>query len=255
MRRFWLLSAAILLPALLLFAVLFAPARLVAWSLPASQASGAGYSGTLWNGRVASLAVATPAGPLQLGSVRWQVVPASLLTLAPTVRWQSRWGSQQVQGRVRWLGGESLLLDNLEFGVDAGLLRRFLPVKVSGRFTGLLSELSIRDGRLNYLRGQVTWGEAAWRDGDRRFSLGSYAVEFTPDAEGGTEGKLLTLDGPLLADGELSLARDGAFAVALALKSEQPLAQPLERALSLMAAPAEDGFRLQLEGNLYPTSP
>lgn len=253
MHRFRLVSAIILLFAAVLFAVALAPARLLAWVLPASQLSATGFSGTVWKGQVASMRVATPVGPLQLGGVHWEVAPASLFALAPTLRWQSQWGSQQLQGRARWLGGQSLELADLEFGVDAGVLRRLLPLTVSGRFSGLLPAVVIDEGRLASLRGQVTWRDAVWRDGDSRFALGSYAVEFTPGADGAAVGNVITLQGPLSAAGNLTLSRAGAFALALTFDSEQPLAPPLERALLLMAVPQNGGFRLQLQGNLYPT--
>lgn len=253
MRRFWLLSIIMLGLAALLFATALAPARLLAWVLPASQLDGTGYGGTVWNGRVANLLVATPAGPLQLGRVHWQLAPASLLALAPTLRWQSQWGNQQLQGQARWLGGQSVELADLEFGVDADVLRRFLPLTVSGRFSGLLPTVAVEAGRLTGLRGQVTWRDAVWHEGDRRFALGSYAVEFAPGADGAVSGDVITLQGPLRAGGNLTLSRDGAFSLALALDSEAPLSPPLERALSLMAVPQDGGFRLQLEGDLYPT--
>src|SRR6056297_946378 len=238
MRRLWLLCALTLLLAALLFVIVGAPARLLAWVVPSSQLSATGYSGTLWNGRAASMAIATPAGPMQLGSVRWRIAPASLLRLSPTVRWHSQWGSQALQGRVRWLGG-------------------LLPVTVSGRFSGLLSDILIDNSRLVRLRGQVSWRDAVWRDGDKRFSLGSYALDFRPGRNGsgndGTRGEVITLEGPLLAGGEVTLSAAGHFALALTLSSEEPIAAPLERALSLVAAPQNDGFLLQLQGNLYPT--
>lgn len=255
MRRSWLLLALVVLLVGLVFMVALAPARLLAWVLPASQLHGIGYSGTAWQGRVASLRVATPAGPLQLGGVHWTIDPASLLTLAPTARWRSEWGNQHSQGRVRWLGGQSLELSDLEFGVDAGVLRRLLPVNVSGRLSGLLSSVKIDDGRVVGLRGQVSWQSASWRDGDRRFALGDYALEFTQGPAGAMLGEIITLQGPLVAQGNVSLAPDGAFDLTLSLNSEQPLAQPLERALSLMAVPQDGGFRLQLQGDLYPTFP
>ncbi|MFN2328154.1 MAG: type II secretion system protein N [Chromatocurvus sp.] len=259
----WLISAVFLALAAFLFAIAGAPARLLAWAVSSSQLSATGYSGTLWDGRAASMAIATPAGPMQLGSVRWSVAPGSLFSLAPTARWHSQWGNQELQGQVRWLGGQSLALSDVEFTVDAGVLRRLLPLTVSGRFSGLLPEIIIENNRLVSLLGQVSWSDAVWRDGDKRFSLGSYAVEFRPgakdsgggrgDAIGGTEGEVITLEGPLMAAGEFTLDRDGLFALGLTLDSERPLAPPLERALSLVAAPQDDGFYLQLQGNLYPT--
>ena len=255
MRRSWLLLAPGVLLAGLVFMLALAPARLLAWVLPASQLHGIGYSGSVWQGRVASMRVATPAGPLQLGSVEWTIDPASLLTLAPTVRWRSEWGSQQSQGRARWRGGQSLELSDLEFGVDAGVLRRLLPVTVSGHLSGLLSSVKIDAGRVVSLRGQVSWQKASWRDGDRRFALGDYALEFSPGPAGAVRGEIITLQGPLVAQGSVSLAPDGAFDLTLSLDSDQPLAQPLERALSLMAVPENEGFRLQLQGDLYPTFP
>lgn len=263
MRRFWLIGTAVLLLAAVLFAIAQAPARLLAWVVPSSELSATGYAGTLWQGRAASMIIATPVGPMQLGSVRWRIAAGSLLRLAPMAVWHSQWGNQTLQGAVRWQGGHALLLSDVEFAIDAGVLHRLMPLNVAGRFSGLLPEIVIDNNRLSRLRGQISWRDASWRDGDQRFSLGSYAVEFRADADAdadvsrqdGTVGELITLEGPLVASGDVTLTTEGLFSLALTLSSEQPLAPPLERALSLLAVPQDGGFSLQLQGNLYPVPP
>jgi hypothetical protein len=197
-----------------------------------------------------------PAGTLQLGAASWSLAPLSLFTLSPRVDLDTGWGSQQVSARVELRPvSRALQASEVTLGLPAALLRQFLPLDLAGEIGGRFDRVEADARGLQALDGQLTWRDAAWRDGGRRFALGSYAVEFATGSEGELRGEVLSLSGPLIVEGELSLDRDGRYRVDLALDSPQePLAPELRRALSLLAAPEGEGFRLRLQGALHSPS-
>jgi hypothetical protein len=247
---------ALFLVGFLLLLLVSAPARLIGWFLADTPLAAAGLNGRLWQGSAASVALQAPAGPLQLGAASWSLSPLSLLTLSPRVDLETRWGSQQVSARVELQPvSRALRASEVTLSLPAALLRQFLPLDLDGEIGGRFDRVEADERRLRALDGQLTWRDAAWRDGARRFALGSYAVEFSTGSDGGLRGEVLSLSGPLIVEGEIGLDRDGRYRVDLSLESPQePLAPEPRRALSLLAAPEGDGFRLRLQGALHSPS-
>jgi hypothetical protein len=255
----------VLLPALLalgclLAAMVLLPARLAGWVLPPSMIAADGYAGTLWQGSAARALVATPGGWFHLGGLRWELSPLSLLLARPTATVEAAWGDQRLAGTVTWRGGDRLRVRDARFAVDAALLKEVAPVALRGRLAGDVKSLALAGGLVQALEGRMTWERAAWDAPGSSFALGSYAVDFAPavdgapagdngGAQGGMNGKVLTLAGPLEAAGTLALA-ERRFRIDLTLSSDRPLPRPLSEALSLLATPTDRGFRLVLDGEL-----
>ncbi len=246
-----------LVPALLalgcvLAAVVLLPARLAGWLLPPSLIAADGYAGTLWQGRAARALVATPGGYFHLGGLRWELSPLSLLLARPTATVEAAWADQRLAGTVTWRGGDRLRVRDARFAVDAALLKEVVPVALRGRLAGDLAHLALADGLPQALEGRLTWERAAWDAPGSSFALGSYAVDFAPAADrdnGGVQGEVVTLTGPLEAAGSLALA-ERRYRIDLTLTSERSLPGPLADALSLLATPTDRGFRLVLDGEL-----
>jgi general secretion pathway protein N len=245
--RYWYAALAVLFLVLL---VATAPARLVRPFLPSGQVLLQGLQGSLWRGSASRALVATPAGYASLGALRWRLSPWSLLTLSPSLSVDSQWGSQTVNGRVRLRGPDSVDLSKMEINAAAGLLRQFLPVMVSGSVSLQLQQLSLREGLPVRGEGRAVWQNARWESPEGPVALGSYALEFEQPRGEALAGTVLTLSGPLRAEG--SVALDGRrYDLDLVISSEQAIDQQLQQGLSLLAAPLEDGrYRLQLDGEL-----
>ncbi|HKK23180.1 MAG TPA: type II secretion system protein N [Pseudohaliea sp.] len=248
MRRTLIASA--LVAGLLVAAVVHLPARLAGWLLPPSLLVADGYAGTLWRGQAARALVATPGGYFHLGGLRWELSPLSLLLLRPTAVMEAAWADQRLSGTVSWRGGQDLVVRDARLALDAALLKELAPVALRGRLTGDVARLVLVDGLPRELTGRLIWERAAWNAPGSSFALGSYAVDFPP-AEDAVRGNVLTLAGPLEAEGSIGLAA-GRYRIELTLGSDRPLPRPLTDALALLAAPADGGFRLLLDGDLHP---
>lgn len=248
-RRFRIVGAAVLLLFLLVCLIVTAPARLLGLLLPAEQVLMQGLSGTVWRGTAARCLVKTGPGYLHLGALRWRLDPMSLLLLAPRVHFSSDWGSQAVAAEVVLRGERDLDVYELSANLPADLLRHFVPVSLAGTLSAQLEHLRLRDGLPTEGAGRLMWQQGAWLAPTGPVALGSYAVEFSQAPDRELVGQVLTLSGPVSAEGGLHL-QGRSYEVDLSIAGEGGLDERLQQALSLVAQPAGDGYRLQLEGEL-----
>lgn len=229
--------------------VLSAPARLMALLLPSGQVFMQGFSGTVWRGSAGRCLVRTEAGLLHLGAVTWRLSPLSLLTLSPRLELDSRWGRQRVGGEVVLRGDRDFDLHGFEATVSADLVRQFAPVTLGGSLNASFGRLLLRGGLPVAGAGRLVWQDGSWLSPTGQLSLGSYAVEVAEAGEGVLRGEVLTLSGPVAASGEIELSGP-AYSVDITVGGGRALDPRIEQALALVATPGENGFRLQLEGEL-----
>jgi general secretion pathway protein N len=234
---------------LLVILLIFAPARLLGLFLPADVAVMQGFGGNLWRGSAARTVVAVGQHYVNLGSVEWQLAPLSLLTLAPTVTLESRWGKQILSGQITLRGRNSVDIKDLDATVSAQLVRQFSPFLIEGDFMVQETVLSIRDGLLASGEGRILWRNAAWLSHQGSRPLGSYALEFQQQPGQALLGEVSTVSGPVKAAGELELL-GRSYAVDITLDSANGLDAPLQETLSLFARPVGDAYRIQLNGAL-----
>jgi len=208
-----------------------------------------GYSGTLWRGSVSRCLLATGSGHIQLGRVRWSLSPWSLLGLSPALTIESSWGRQRVNTELRITGPDKLELSNLDVMVSVQLLRQFLPLAVSGDFSIQAEELNLEGGLPSSARGRILWHNAAWESAQGTMPLGSYAIDFQQPGGGALEGKVVTLAGPVSANGSARLLGKD-YSLDILISSDRGLDEQLEQALSLIAQPVSDGRRIKFAGQL-----
>ena len=235
---------------LVLFVVIMlvnAPARLLAHVLPPNQVVMQGFEGTVWKGSASRCVIQLPVGFLHLGSVRWSLDPWSLLTFAPRVEVESKWGQQTAAGSLQVLGGRDLLVQDFDGRVGADLLRQFAPVAVGGSFNVQLAELELSDGLPLRAEGRLVWQQASWLSPRGAVPLGSYALDVMQPEGEALVGEVITLNGPLEAKGQVRL--DGRrYALDVFAGGDDTLNAELTNALALLAEPEPDGYRIALEG-------
>jgi len=236
----------ILLLALVFSVVAAAPARLIASFVPAENVVLEGLSGTLWEGRASRAMVRIPSGFLHLGAVRWTLHPASLLTLSPAVDIQSVWGGQRLKARAQWLGDGSYRLEGVEGRFAADLLRQFAPLAVGGYFDVQLASMAVEENLPSSGEGRLVWERANWQSPNGPVSLGTYALDFAQNTGEPLLGNVLTLAGPLQAQGRVQL-EGRRYEVDIVVQSEEGFDAQLQQALMLMATPEDDGYRIALE--------
>jgi hypothetical protein len=238
---------------LLLLLIISAPARLLGLLVPSDVLVMQGLDGSLWRGSAARCLVAAGHGYIHLGSVKWRLSPLSLLTLSPTVELESRWGKQQISGRITLRDAENFDVRELEASVSAQLLRQFAPFLIDGNFSVDLASLTFRDGLPYSGKGRVLWRDAAWLSPQGPRALGDYALDFEQPEELALVGEIVTITGPVGASGDIQLA-GRSYTVDILLRSASGLDTQLQHAVSLFAQPVEgpDGvaYRIQLSGEL-----
>lgn len=248
MKLSHLLGGAALLLVLLVSLIATAPARLLSLVVPADQLLMQGFSGTVWHGSASRCMLRLPAGFLHLGTVQWSLKPLSLLLLSPRLSVTSEWGSQVVAGNLVLRGASDLDLNDLEARVSADLLRQFAPVAVNGSFSMQVAQLKLRDGMPYSGEGRIVWEQGGWQSPRGNVALGTYALEFEQIEDKPLLGEVLTVSGPLDAQGAVQL--DGRqYRIDVLLRGDEVLDEQLKQALSLVAVPENDDFRILLEGD------
>ncbi|MFT4518680.1 MAG: general secretion pathway protein N [Halioglobus sp.] len=248
MRKSFFLGVFVLALVFLVSLVASAPARLLSLVLPGEQIVLQGLSGTLWQGSASRCMMRLPAGYLHLGAVQWSLDPLSLLLLAPKVQLSSEWGQQRIKGELVLRGAQDLDVRDLEGQVQANLLRHFAPVALNGTFSMQIASLQLRDGLPHSGKGRVLWEQGSWQSPRGPIQLGSYALDFEQAEGAPLEGKVVTLEGPLEAEGGLTLDQRK-YTLDILVGSQETLDPQLQQALSLVAAPEGDNYRLFLESD------
>ncbi len=249
MRNWRFTGAAALILLFVAVLVATAPARLLYRLVPGDALLLRGLSGTVWKGSASGALLRVPRGFLQLGEVQWSLRPLSLLMLAPHLSLRSEWGSQALSGEFIVRGARDLDVQNLDASLPATLLGHFAPVAVDGMFNAQVTELTLRDGLPQSARGRLTWQGATWRSPQGAVPLGTFALDAEQAPGAALSGTVLTLAGPLQAEGTVEL-REQHYTVDILLSSEQPLAPPLRNMLAMIAVPEGKGFRVALQGDL-----
>jgi hypothetical protein len=242
------LGIIVLVIALLAVLLATAPARLLGYLLPADQLVLQGFSGTVWRGSAARCLVQAGPGLLHLGAVDWELRPLSLLWLAPRLTLNSRWGGQTVTATLVLHGGEDVELYDLSANVPADLLRQFVPVALDGVLSLQLEQLELRDGLPIEGSGRLVWQNGTWLAPNGPVPLGSYALTFSQARGAALVGEILTLAGPVTAEGGVVLEQRN-YKIDLLVEGEGSLDDRLRQALSLMARPVGSAYRMELDGD------
>lgn len=241
------LGIIVLLALLLLVLLATAPARLLGYVLPADQVILQGFSGTVWSGSASRCLVQVGPGFLHLGAVDWELQPLSLLWLAPRMTINSRWGGQTLSTGLVLHGGQDVEIYDLSANVPADLLRQFVPVALEGVLSLQAQALELRDGLPVEGAGRLVWQNGAWLAPNGPVPLGTYALEFSQARGAEMVGQILTLAGPITAEGGLQLEQRS-YSVDILIEGEGALDDRLRQALSLMARPVGQAYRLELSG-------
>ena len=243
------LALASLLGLFLLLLVLTAPAYLLGYFLDDRQIRMSGFSGTIWNGRASSAAIAVDRGWVQLGQVDWALSQVYMLMLSPTADVTAVWGQQRLQSNVQLSPSGRLRLRSVDATFSAALVKRLLPVSLLGRLNLQAPELILENGLPSLGSGRLIWQQAFWRGSRGAQPLGDYELTFSVPGPGQANGRLTTLSGDLRIEGEFAL--DGRqYTLDTRIRNRGKMDQELADALALMAIPTEDGYKLKFTAEI-----
>ena len=146
-------------------------------------------------------------------------------------------------------GGADISVHDLSANLPAELIKHYLPVALDGDLSLQFAILHLREGLPYHTEGRLVWQRATWLSPAGSRPLGSYAVQLRQAPGDGLDGEVLTLSGPVTAVGSVQLSgRD--YGVEILLSSEEPLENQLRQALSLIAEPDGEKYRVSLRGQL-----
>jgi hypothetical protein len=208
-----------------------------------------GLSGSLWEGR----ATAVEAGGIRLHGLSWDLHTAALLTGSVSLGIAVEDRHLEMQAHV-----ERELDGTLHLSVPRGRLAipplqgqtRWRHPALEGEVFLRELEATLADGALQRADGRITWREAAVTVAQRA-ELGDLEVTLETPEAGGTRGQVTELgEGPLEADGEVTLSPEGRWRVDAVVTATDP-ESVLGRSLAMMAEEApEGGHRLRYSGRI-----
>ena len=236
---------------LLLLALFSVPARVLPALIDGEQLRLSGLAGRAVDGSAARALLQTPSGYFHLGELRWRLDPWSLLSLSPALDIESEWATQRGSLRLRLAGSRLEALD-LDAVIDASVVQQALPVSVSGRLELLFSEVVIDAEQLLSAQGRLVWQNAAWQSLAGPRPLGTYVADIETSAPAEIAARIATLSGDVEVAGDITLTGKR-FSTDLRVESARgAFDAELAQALSLIATPEENGYRLRLTGGLEP---
>lgn len=206
-----------------------------------------GVGGTAWAGHADTLRYHR----LALDKVRWRFRPLGLF--AGRVEFGVKFFAADSRGIMevgRSLFGDLLLRDT-RAEVSALALNPLLPpgtVQLGGTFQVDLKRAVYREGPVG-AEGKVVWKDAAIVD-PVAVSLGSLELQLQ-NTDGGFNGKLTDIEGPIEVRGDVSLSAGNAYRIAGTIKPRESLPPEVRRVLPFLGLPDAQGrYRIELSGTL-----
>ena len=240
------LLAAALLSLLLLSQI---PARVLTAFLPATLTL-SGLSGTVWSGQAVRAWAMIDGQPLMLGRVRWQLELWRLGWGSPLTL-TSEWGDQIFTSRIGMGMSGLTVLRDVSVNLDTSVLRAMFPLYLGGKLSGSFDRIELERAGLRQAQGTVYLQNAIWTANSGNIPLGDYRVDVAGKAGSadGIVGEVVTENGALVLDGDLSLSMD-AYAVKLSATGPVARDDGFRRAVSMLATPTAGGFDIALQGRL-----
>ena len=197
-----------------------------------------GVQGTVWAGR----ATLVKSGNLQLEDLHWGVRPLSLLR-----------GRMEVALRFKYAAAPGALVlsrtftgtwhaDDVDLELPAAQLTPLLRLpgaELGGKVAVHLSALTVKQGRVTAVAGNVAWEKAALRK-PVAVELGTFAIDLKTTAEG-VGGTLLDRGGAVQAQGILKLNGEGQYQLTATFASRDPRQPLISQGLQLFGTPGPDG--------------
>ena len=236
----WVLGFVLLLLALVVAVIAFAPASVALGSLRDNSEGALAFEaahGTIWRGSASGVAI----NGEPLGRVDWTLSPLAALRLRIDAHVRVDGPQGAGSGRIR-RDDDLLRLDDVTADLPASLLAGLLAgegLVPHGRLALELEELSLRGRLPQSASGRLRWVEARV-SGASRAELGELLAEFGNSGDGRLDGVLSDAGGPLGLDGRFHVSWLG-YGVEMTLTPRNPA---VADALSRIGQPGAGRSRL-----------
>lgn len=242
-----------LITAWVCFVIWLMPLSVLNYFLPESKLRLVGLDGDISDGRVAELIVLHQGKWLNLGSLKWQLDPFSLLMFSAKGQVSGGGLSVSYQGDFK-LSPSTLRLEEFAARFPASLIAKqaHIPANVAGDLELSLQKVEIDRSTIwpTLLDGQLTWSRAAAGIGGPAFALGDYGVRLGLDDQGRLAGNVQHLDGPLVIEGEWTLDKSRQLNANALLEQQQGLNPQVWQSLQLVAKPEGEKLRFIFDSKI-----
>lgn len=214
-----------------------------------------GVSGTVWQGKAASMLIRVNGTVYDLGKVRWHLSKLPLL-----------WGSvdvevKTVQTEIKTefkaqanILSKNASLKDMTFTLPAAMVRQYspLPFMVEGVLDGRVEKADWKNQALSNMKGNVVWKDAVINLGSGDQSLGDFLTEFKHLEDQSLLLDISELQGHLGVNGKVTLAADQrSYQADIRLKPDAQVDEQLKMMLSQFASPDSEGvIRFNHQGRL-----
>ncbi len=188
-KRYWIPG---LILVWLIIVIAKAPASwtmaLMSQAIPGWQATQ--VQGSFWQGSAGaaqlSLTLEGYTQALPLGKFKWKILPLSLFTLNPCVRFSAVYQEQAIDGEACVaITDQTISSDQLKVRMDIDTLSPWLIVQLSGQTTLDISKVAISNNQVTNLQGQLQWNDAQIFVENRWIKLGDLQARMDDDQNGG----------------------------------------------------------------------
>lgn len=158
-----------------------------------------GVSGTLWNGKAASVVLPLDQNnAYALGQVQWQLSPWSLLAANPCADIKTKLENQMISGTACAGLGGSLQLEDAQIAVPAKVAEIFAPiVEVDGEILAHVESLNFDGKQVKKITSSGSWNNARFYNSTSWVGLGTLGFELIEDGQGGIKAKIFDVEGPI----------------------------------------------------------
>ncbi|MFN8604456.1 MAG: type II secretion system protein N [Candidatus Binatia bacterium] len=228
--------------ALLGFAAATLPASLAARFLQGQAVSVTSWSGTIWSG----LAQGVAASGVPIGDLRWRLHPAALLRLRVAADLELTRPDGRATARVSAGGRESVELTNVDLELPLSAFARSPSFGWAGRVQGHLDAVTIANGWLTAVRGQLKLGGVT-SPAPLSAPLGDFDLAFpdprTAPTDASTVTARVTGGTPLSVDASLSVGAGRSFEIQGTVAGDGEVPPSLQRVLGALGPPDAAGRR------------
>ena len=157
-----------------------------------------GVSGTLWNGKAATVVVPLQQGSYALGEVEWQLNPLTLLSLKPCADLAARLESQLLTGTACGGLNGSVQLKNTQIAVPAKVAEIFeVPLEIDGEILVNIESLALANNQIEQISSSGSWADARFYNSTSWVSLGTLGFDLVEDGQGGIRADIYDIEGPI----------------------------------------------------------